>query len=144
MADPDYESHDQKGLKPPPSSEDDRKILSWGQALHKEGLGRRRHWEGIWWENLALYMGDFWVEWDIHKRRLVEPVKRPDHRVRVPINLAQPAVRVELAKLTKNRPVMDVLARSSDQSDLNAAKVADKLLNNYAEREWMLARIRRR
>jgi len=98
----------------------------------------------MWWENLAVYMGDFWVEWDIHKRRLYEPVKRPDHRVRVPINLAQPAVRTELAKLMKNRPIMDVLARSSDQSDLNSAKVGDKLLNNYAEREFHMSRVRRR
>lgn len=135
---------DRRTLKPPPSSESDKQLLHWALALHEEGLGRRRHWEGIWWENMAVYMGDFWVEWDIHKRRLVEPVKRPDHRVRLPINLAQPAVRTELAKLTKNRPIMDVLARSSDQSDLNSAKVGDKLLNNYAEREFNLARVRRR
>jgi hypothetical protein len=131
-------------IKKPPTSQEDIKLLSWGLALHSEGMGRRRHWEGVWWENMAVYMGDFWVEWDIHKRRLVEPVKRADHRVRIPINLAQPAVRIELAKLTKNRPIMDVLARSSDQTDLNAAKVGDKLLNNYVEREWKMARIRRR
>jgi len=130
--------------KGPPTSETDKKLLHWAQSLHTEGLGRRRHWEGMWWENLAVYMGDFWVEWDIHKRRLYEPVKRPDHRVRVPINLAQPAVRTELAKLMKNRPIMDVLARSSDQSDLNSAKVGDKLLNNYAEREFHMPRVRRR
>lgn len=129
---------------PPPESQKDKKLLEWAKALHAEGLGRRRFWEGIWWENLAVYMGDFWVEWDIHKRRLVEPVRRPEHRVRVPINLAQPAVRTELAKLTKNRPIVDPVARSNDQSDLNAAKVADKILNNYAEKKFNLARVRRR
>lgn len=128
----------------PPKSEDDKKLHGWVRALHNEGLGRRRHWEGIWWENMAIWMGDFWVEWDIHKRRLVEPVKKPDHRVRVPINLAQPAVRTELAKLTKNRPILDVMARSSDQSDLNSAKVGDKILNNYVEREFHMPRVRRR
>lgn len=131
-------------FKDPPSSDRQKKILDWAHALLKEGRARRRHWEGVWWENIAFYMGDFWVEWDIHKRRLVEPVKRPDHRVRMPINLAQPAVRTELAKLTKNRPIMDVLARSSDQQDLNAARVADKLLNNWAERKFHMPRVRRR
>ena len=129
---------------PPPRNENDRKLLEWAKALHNEGLGRRRHWEGLWWENLAVYMGDLWVEWDIHKRRLVEPVRKPEHRVRVPVNLAQPAVRTELAKLTKNRPILDVTARSSDQSDLNSAKVGDKIINNYVEREFHMARVRRR
>jgi hypothetical protein len=129
---------------PPPRSEDDKKLYGWAMALYKEGLGRRRHWEGIWWESIAVYMGDLWVEWDIHKRRLVEPVRRPDHRVRVPINLAQPVVRTELAKLTKNRPIIDVLARSSDQSDLNSAKVGDKVMNNYVESAFHMARVRRR
>lgn len=129
---------------PPPRSEDDKKLFAWAKELHNEGLSRRRHWEGIWWENLAVFMGDFWVEWDIHKRRLTEPVRRPDHRVRVPINLAQPTVRTELAKLTKNRPILDVMARSSDASDLNSAKVGDKILNNYAERQFNMSRVRRR
>lgn len=128
----------------PDAGTKDAKLLEWAKALHSEGLGRRRFWEGIWWENLAVYMGDFWVQWDIHKRRLVEPVRRPDHRVRVPINLAQPAVRIELAKLTKSRPIIDPVARSSDQSDLNAAKVADKILNNFAEKKFNLPRVRRR
>ena len=131
-------------LTEPPKGQKDKDLLEWAKALHSEGMGRRRHWEGIWWENFAVYMGDFWVQWDIHKRRLVEPVRRPEHRVRLPINLAMPAVRTELAKLTKNRPIIDPVARSSDQSDLNATKVADKALNNYAEDEFHMPRQRRR
>lgn len=119
-------------------------LHEWAYSLLNEGRGRRRHWEGIWWEDIAFYMGDFWVEWDIHKRRLVEPVRRPEHRVRMATNLAQPAVRTELAKLTKNRPVMDVLARSAGEEDMNAAKVGEKMLNNYVERQFKMARVRRR
>lgn len=129
---------------PPPKSDSDKKLHRWATALYEEGCARRRHWEGVWWENFATFMGDFWVEWDIHKRALIEPVKKPEHRVRLPINLAQPVVRTELAKLTKNRPIMEPMARSSDQEDLNAAKVADKLLNNYVERQFHMARVRRR
>lgn len=129
---------------PGPEGQDDKKLFEWAKALHNEGLGRRRQWEGVWWENLAVFMSDFWSEWDPHLRRLVEPVKKPEHRVRIPINLAQPAVRTELAKLTKNRPILDVMARSSDQSDLNSAKVGDKILNNYSERQFNMPRVRRR
>lgn len=127
-----------------PKNDKERKLHGWAKSLHHEGQQRRRYWEGVWWENLATYLGDFWVEWDIHKRRLTEPVHKPGHRVRVPINLAQPVVRTELAKLTKNRPILDTMARSADQSDLNSAKVGDKIMNNYIEREFHMARVRRR
>jgi hypothetical protein len=127
-----------------PRSTDEKILHEWAKSLYDEGMARRRYWEGVWWENLATYMGDFWAEWDIHRRRLTEPIKKAEHRVRVPINLSQPVVRTELAKLTKNRPILDVTARSSDQSDLNSAKVGDKVLNNYVEREFHMARVRRR
>jgi len=134
----------EKCKEPPTEGTQAYKLWEWGRSLLKEGRMRRRHWEGIWWENIAFYMGDFWVEWDIHKRRLVEPVRKPDHKVRMSVNLVQPAVRTELAKLVKNRPIMDVLARSADQEDLNAAKVGDKMLNNYAERKFAMDRVRKR
>lgn len=122
----------------------EKELHGFAEALLKDGRDRRRHWEGMWWESIAAYMGDFWVQWDVHKRKLVEPVKKPDHRVRMTVNLVQPAVRTELAKLTKNRPIMDVLARSSDEEDLNAGKVGDKILNNYVERKFHMMRIRKR
>lgn len=134
---------DVKAKEAPKGGSDDAELLGWADTLLKEGQSRRRHWEGIWWENIATYMGDLWVQWDVHKKRLVEPVRQADHRVRLSINLAQPAVRTELAKLTKNRPIMDVLARSSDQEDLNSAKVGDKMLNNYAERKFKMAKVRK-
>lgn len=139
LLDPDVETK-----QAPTAGTPEAERLQWAQALLKEGQGRRRHWEGIWWENIATYMGDFWVQWDIYKKRLVEPARKADHRVRMSINLVQPAVRTELAKLTKNRPIMDTLARSSDQEDLNSAKVGDKMLNNYVERKFKMAKIRRK
>jgi hypothetical protein len=116
----------------------------WGTTLVDDGEMRRRHWEGIWWENIATYCGDFWVQWDIHRRTLTEPVKKPKHRARIPINLAQPVVRTELAKLVKNKPIADVQASDDSTKAMNAAKVGDKMLNIYAEREFHLAKVRRR
>lgn len=127
-----------------PKTASDKELLGYADALLKDGTERRRHWEGIWWENLAFLMGDFWVQWDVHTRKLVEPSRKLDHRVRLAINLIQPAVRTELAKLTKNRPIMDVLSRSADEEDLNSAKVGDKLLNNYCERKFHMPRVRKR
>lgn len=127
-----------------PEAKQEKELHGWAMDLVNEGHARRRHWEGIWWENLAFYMGDFWVEWDIHKRRLVEPIRKPAHRVRMAVNLAQPAILAMKAKLTKNRPIIDVLARSSSEEDMSSAKVGDKMLNNYVERKFHMPRTRRR
>lgn len=127
------EPHDQSKLE----------LHRWCIDLLEDGQDQRKAWEGVWWENIATYLGDLWVEWNVHTKRLSEPVK-PDYKVRLPVNLAQPVVRTELAKLTKNRPILDVLARSNEKTDLNAAEVGDKLLNNYVERKFHMARVRRR
>ena len=119
-------------------------LLDWCNQIYEDGVDRRRAWEGIWWQNIATYLGDFWVEWDPHSRELQEVVKPPRHRVRLPINLAQPIIRTEKAKLTKNRPILDILANSDEKSDIDASEVADKILNNYVEREFHMPRVRRR
>jgi hypothetical protein len=121
----------------------DDPIHDWAINLWEEGCKRRQGTEAQWWENIATYMGDFWAEFNIRDKKLWAP-EAPDHRVRLPMNLAQPAVRTEYAKLLKNRPMVDCLARSADQSDLNSAEVGDKLLYNYVEKQLSMPRIRRR
>lgn len=119
-------------------------LHEWALTLQEDGESRRMPLEGRWWENLATYLGDFWTEWNPHSKTLWEPTPKPDHKARIPINLAQPAVRTEIAKLTKNRPIADVLAAGSDTQSVNSAKVGDKMLNKYAERKFSLPRVRRR
>ena len=125
----------------PGSSDTD--VHEWARALLEDGEVRRNALEGQWWENIATYIGDLWVEWDPHRRRLSEPIKKPRHRVRIPINLAQPIVRTEIAKLTKNRPITNVIPTGSDLKAINSAKVGDKMLNQYAERQFHLPKVRR-
>jgi hypothetical protein len=124
-------------------NQNDKALHDWCVNLYEDGRDGRRHEEAQWWENIATYCGDFWVDYDVNLKRLVEPDK-PDHRMRIPINLAQSAVRTEYAKLLKNRPIVDCLARSNDQADLNAAEVGDKLLYNYVEKQLHMPRYRRR
>ena len=124
--------------------DNDTELHEWALALVDDGVERRRAQEGQWWENIATYVGEFWIEYDVHAKRLREPVPKPDHKVRIPINLAQPVVRTELAKLVKNRPITDVMAKSADRKDLKAAEVADKILNNDVERRFHLPKVRRR
>lgn len=123
--------------------ENDKKLHDWAMNLVDDGRARRRQHEAQWWENIATYQGDLWAEFDITLQELVEPPK-PDHRVRMPVNLAQPAIRTEYAKLLKNRPIVDCLARSNEKMDLNAAKVGDKIIGNYIEKDLQFPKYRRK
>lgn len=121
----------------------DNSLHEWALALQEDMVSRRRTLESQWWENIASYCGDFWVDFDVNLKQLIEP-SRPEHRVRLPVNMVQPGVRSEYAKLLKNRPIVDCLARSNDQSDLHSAEVGDKLLYNYVEKQLHMPRYRRR
>jgi hypothetical protein len=117
-------------------------VHAWARQLLDEAEDRRKPHEGVWWENLATYAGDLWSEWDPHAGILRETT-HADHKVRIPINLAQPVVRTEYAKLVKNKPILDILAVSNDKKDLDSADVGDKMMQ-YAEKKHQLARVRRR
>lgn len=125
--------------------DDPRKdIHLWAKQMLEDAEEYRRPHESQWWENLATYAGDLWSEWDPRNKRLDERIPQAEHRVRIPINLAQPVVRTELAKLMKNKPIINAIARSNDKTDLNAAKVGDSMLNEYAERQFHLPKVRRK
>ena len=99
--------------------------------------------DGQVWENIATYNGDLWAEWNPYDRRLQVPRKKA-HRTRIPVNLSKPIVRTELSKLTKNRPIIDVLAGGDDKKDLDAAEVGDKILNKWVEKNYHMPKVRRR
>jgi hypothetical protein len=126
-------------LKQPETKEE---LHDWCRTLLDDARHMRRGHETEWWENLSFYAGDLWAEFNPHSMRMEEP-PAAEHRVRLAINLAQPVVRTEYAKLLKNRPIVECVARSADKSDRDAAKVGDKLLNSYAEKMFQLPRVRR-
>lgn len=136
MAIADYQQTNNANADPMQSLHD------WAMELLSDGQAIRRAHEAQWWENIATYSGDIWTEYDVHTRKLQERAK-PNHRVRLTINLAQPVVRTEYAKLIKNRPIVDVLARSDEKSDIDSAAVGDKVLNNYVEKHFHMSKVRR-
>jgi hypothetical protein len=96
----------------------------------------------MWWEQICVYAGDLWVEYNPHSKRL-EEVPAPEHKVRLPINLVSPVVRTEYAKLLKNRPIAECVPRSGDKSDIDASKMGDKILNHYVEKQFSMPSVRR-
>ena len=124
-------------------TDEHKQLHNWSRQLLEDGRTRRKSFEAQWWEDISTYEGDFWVEYDVVNDALMEPDKA-DHKVRLPINLARPAVRTEYAKLLKNRPIVDCLAKDTDRKSLNAAEVGDKLLMNYVEKDLRMPKHRRR
>jgi len=124
-------------------SKNDESLFDWGMNLVDDGRARRRTLDAQWYENICTYSGDLWADYDPVLNMLIES-RRPKHRVRLPVNLAQPAVRTEYAKLLKNRPMVNSLARSNERRDLDAAEVGDSILDNYVEFDLHMPKVRRR
>jgi hypothetical protein len=117
-------------------------LHDWCRAVVEDNRDLRKGHEQSWWEQLCVYAGDLWVEYNVHSKQL-EEVELPDHRVRLPINLVSPVVRTEYAKLLKNKPITNCIAKSADRKDRNSAKVGDKLAGHYLEKQFRLPRVRR-
>jgi hypothetical protein len=112
-------------------------------------MNNRRGWEIVWWNNLALVAGDHYATWDPVRALYVDrdPTFDPvvdtrEKKPRMVINHALSVARTELSKLTKSRPITDVIANSDDPQDLAAVKVGRSALD-YAEWKFKLPRLRK-
>jgi hypothetical protein len=79
-----------------------------------------------WFLNMAYYTGRQWVTADTATNQLIEPPREP-WEVRITANRIQPITRLELAKITKNKPICQVVPASTDDNDVRSAKVGDKV-----------------
>jgi hypothetical protein len=100
----------------------DNELVEAVETLRQDRLNTRRPQEKIWWDNIAFYAGDHYSEWNSQQAKYYEPKKDP-HQVRLVINQARVIARQEIAKITKSRPIMDVVPKSDDDVDIAAAKV---------------------
>lgn len=78
-------------------------------------------------QNISYFLGKQWIKADRASNRLVEPPCEP-WQVRYVANKIQPIVRTELAKMTKNKFAMYVNPATSDNNDVRAARVAEKVV----------------
>ena len=91
--------------------------------------------------NISYFLGKQWIKADKTTNRLVEPPMEP-WQVRYVANKVQPIVRTELAKMTKNKFVMYVNPATTDNNDIRAARVAEKVVE-WAEYELGLQELDR-
>jgi hypothetical protein len=114
---------DSSGQRPADSSVDDL------DELYTAGRSQRRRFEGQWFLNLAYFIGQQWVAWD--GTRIYEPAL-DDNRVKVVDNRIRPAVRREVAKMTKTRPVWVGVPKDQSDKEMSAARLREQVF----EHDW--------
>src|SRR5207344_374383 len=110
-------------------------------------LDKRRGYETVWWNNIALVSGDHYAHWNPTVSKFEErdwnwDTNSGDKKPRLVVNHALTVGRTELSKLTKSRPIMEIVANSNEQTDIAATKVGSAALD-YAEWKFGLPKLRR-
>lgn len=99
----------------------------------------RQPFEPTWYLDLAFYSGKQWVAFDGF---MLAEVELDDTRAKLVDNRIQPIVRTEIAKMTKTRPVFVGVPRSGDDSDMAAARLAERLLEYQWKHLGLLRKLR--
>jgi hypothetical protein len=118
------------------------------EAERNARLDKRRGYETIWWNNIALVSGDHYAHWNPTSSQFEdrdwnwETNSADGKKPRLVINHALTVGRTELSKLTKSRPIMEIVANSDEATDISATKVGSAALD-YAEWKFGLPKMRR-
>ena len=127
----------------------DSDLLAALDTARQRRQNQRRGWEIVWWNNLALVAGDHYATWNpmqalyVDRDPTFDPViDAKEKKPRIVINHALSVARTELSKLTKSRPITDIIANSDAPQDLAAVKVGRSALD-YAEWKFKLPRLRK-
>jgi hypothetical protein len=115
------------------------------EALLSERTKRlelRRGHESVWWNNIALLSGDHYTTWNGNQGQFVDVPRDDDDMLQLVVNHSLTVARVELSRLVKSHPIMEVLAHSEDSEDISATKVAKAALEG-AEWKFKLRKVRK-
>lgn len=88
--------------------------------------------EGNMFLNLAFYYGFQWTIYNIASGELTQ-IENPANNIRLTSNQIQPRIRNLLAKMVKNRPIMDVIPAGWTEEDLYSTSVSKALLEEFRE-----------
>lgn len=98
------------------------------RRLHDQARAARRRFEASWSMNVAFAEGEQWVAFA--GSRLFKPKLDPD-RITLTYNRILPAIRKEVAKLTKQRPTFKARPRTAGDDDMAAAELAEQILEYH-------------
>lgn len=123
-----------------------RELVAFAESCFNKAKNNRRSFERQWYLNLAFYFGRQYVQWNSTAlgttNKLYEP-PAPPWRVRLISNKIKPIIRAELAKITKEKPRGFVIPRTTDSTDLFAARAAEGLAQFFWDEKKLQRVIRR-
>lgn len=108
-----------------------KEILEEMDDFYDKVKKEREPYERTWYFNIAFHLGHQWIAWNEYTRRIEEP-KAPSWRVRITANHVAPIDNQIIAKLTKNRPIHQVIPATSEDADVNTARMGEKVLQYLA------------
>lgn len=111
--------------KPVPKT--DEQFVSYIKKKFDQSKTQRYMLEKNWFMQVAYYRGLHYYSWNERDRQLREPAT-PSWRVKLVVNYALSTVETALAKLLKNKPILNVVPATSDDKDVSTAKMADRIL----------------
>jgi hypothetical protein len=97
------------------------------KKLYSQAKAFRGKLESDWYLNLSYYMGDQWIFWN---RGRIDRPKLESWRVKFVDNRILPTVVARVAKKTKSRPTFVCTPATADDSDMQNAEIAEKVLSN--------------
>ncbi len=116
-------------------------LVGWMQTNRDRERDRVRAAWAEWVENLAAFHNrpDLRASYDLRTLRRLSP-KQERELENIVVNLVQPHVRTVAAKHQKANPILNVLPSTSDEADVQAAKVGDRMILS----EWRQQRMDQR
>jgi hypothetical protein len=105
------------------------------------GMELRLPFEGRWILNLSFIAGRQYAYFN-EATHLLQHLVHPKGRVRVVDNQILPRYQKQVSRLIRNNPRMSVVPASTDQEDIKAAKLADKVLKWFWRQHRMRKTIR--
>jgi len=121
------------------SSKDD--LWAYMKELYDVGLSLRRPYEQKWLLNLSFLAGKQYVFYN-DSTQLIQQLIHPKGRLRIVDNKILPRFQKQVSRLIRNNPRMSVVPASTDQEDIKAAKIGDKVLKWFWRQHTMRKTIR--
>jgi len=112
----------------PPTKED--KLWPFIKESYELGMELRQPFERHWLINLAFLSGKQYSFYN-NSAQMLQTVIGRKGRVRIIHNMLLPRYRKQVSRLIRNRPTMSVVPNTTEQEDIDAAKVGDKVLKSF-------------
>lgn len=122
MKDPNLSNESYNELEEGPISEES--LVGIVEKAVELGRHRTLDWQNY--INLSYYYGSQWITLDKITGTIVVPPQEPEE-IRFTANKIQPIVRSELSKITKDKPMVNVMPADNTEEDIQVAQIADSI-----------------